>query len=469
MFNSGCAVVKIRHGAFFARLSCFVVLAGMLCGCHYLAKGGRQEITSSPCVALALPTSGPYATVAARIKRGADAALAELKTRGVNTRLVSIDTSKGNWTHLVAQLPESCAVVGGPLGEASYLDARKAGLLDKRMFFPFVPTLTHGDEGKLAWRFFPSPQDQIDALVSCAVDKLNIRSFGAFYPDDSYGRRMTSLLEKSLAERHITLQKATYNARTPGAWSAAIRPLVNPEMREGESTPVPRTAFEALFVPDSWKNMPAVAASLMDNGEDRLVLLGTTLWEQGMKGKTGNNVALGIFPMAWDSAKAPSAIKNGDFWTALGYDFMKFASLMGLTARPGSGVDALEHIRRASGNISALAPISWDNTGIAHQALFIYQVGSSGIAPLNATGFQQRRRAIAEQAALRIQGVGARIENGDQDVSQPVIRGEAEPERREQTQQEDLPTPAPAPAQTRLPTIEAVPHTSYKLSLPVKR
>lgn len=77
-------------------------------------------------------------------------------------------------------------MVGGPLQAQSYAQARAAGATEQRAFFTFLPSLEQGDEGAKAWRFFPSPQDQIDALIAFATDGLNIRAYGAFYP----GRRL---------------------------------------------------------------------------------------------------------------------------------------------------------------------------------------------------------------------------------------------------------------------------------------
>lgn len=54
--------------------------------------------------------------------------------------------------------------------------------------------------------------------------------------------------------------------------------------------------------------MNLLTTSLMYNGEDRLVLLGTTLWEQGLDGKTvaePDRYALAVFPAAWDATQAP--------------------------------------------------------------------------------------------------------------------------------------------------------------------
>ena len=56
--------------------------------------------------------------------------------------------------------------------------------------------------------------------------------------------------------------------------------------------------------------MPMLTTALAYNGEDRLVLMGTTLWEQGLSGKSVVNTerfALAVFPGAWNQARAPRA------------------------------------------------------------------------------------------------------------------------------------------------------------------
>ena len=96
---------------------------------------------------------------------------------------------------------------------------------------------------------------------------------------------MTGMLEQSLAGQNMVLHKASYDPADVSSWSTAVAPLINATQAEGSSTPVPQTAFEALFLPDSWKSMDMLTTSLLYNGEDRLVLLGTTLWEQSLSGK----------------------------------------------------------------------------------------------------------------------------------------------------------------------------------------
>ena len=259
-----------------------------------------------------------YSTVTApisgKIGRGATLARQELAADGIKIRLETVNTEAPDWLAKLSALPPACAVVGGPLQARNYAQARSTGAVDQRAFFTFLPSLEQGDEGARAWRFFPSPQDQIDALIAFATDGLNIRTYGAFYPSDAYGARMTGMLEQSLAGRNMLLYKAAYDPADVSSWSTAVAPLINATQAEGSGTPVPQTAFEALFLPDSWKSMDMLTTSLLYNGEDRLVLLGTTLWEQSLSGKMVPNAekyALAVFPGAWNAARAPRPASAG--------------------------------------------------------------------------------------------------------------------------------------------------------------
>lgn len=449
-----------RVGAFLPLLLCLA-----LCGCQFplltgSLKSGVKK-TTSPCVVLALPNSGPYAAVATKIKKGAQISLDGLKTVGLTPRVENINTEEPDWLTKLSTLPEECAIVGGPLQEKSYLAARKAGAMENRVFFPFMPNLQKGEEGVIAWRFFPSPQDQVDALVKFGVDDMNIRTYGAFYPNDSYGQKMTGLMEDSLAKRQISLKKASYNPSSSASWSAAVRPLINPVKVGPKATPVPQTDFEALFLPDSWKNMDMVTAGLLYNGEDRLILMGSALWEAGLAGKPVRKAAkydLAVFPSSWDASRAPKVLKDADFWVALGFDFMNFAANLGFGVRPQrESVNAA--LPEAASRIRALAPINWDNAGVARQQMYIFQVGSEGMRPLNTSRLNNARVAAKERAALRIQRAYEEPEP-DPAESQIVLPSE-EPPRVEQAPV----TPVNAPA----PIIRDAPQPSYKLRLPTKR
>ena len=330
--------------------------------------------------------------------------------------------------------------------------------MDQRAFFTFLPSLEQGDEGARAWRFFPSPQDQIDALTSFATNDLNIRTYGAFYPTDAYGARMTGMLEQSLAGQNMVLHKASYDPADVSSWSTAVAPLINATQAEGSSTPVPQTAFEALFLPDSWKSMDMLTTSLLYNGEDRLVLLGTTLWEQSLSGKIVPNAekyALAVFPGAWNAARAPRALQapGNDFWVALGYDFTRFAVNLGLNSRL-SAPEITARAGRAAQMIRAMAPITWDSAGVAHQQLFIFQASPTGMTPLDLGQFQQTRAAVLQRAAHA--GPARRGRRGQPPGARPAARRRAGagPERNGPARRDAV---GPAPEQHAATFVQTAP------------
>lgn len=441
----------------------------------FLSSSRDAGLSKNPCVVLALPADGPYAPFAQKIKRGAALAKEGLAANGVNLTIQDVNTGAPDWISRLDALPPVCAVVGGPLQKEAYSRARQSGALERRVFFSFVPAIQEGDEGRRAWRFFPSQQDQIDSLVRFVSDDLGIRAFGSFYPQDSYGPRMSDLLEKSLRQKHIPLQKASYNPAAPRSWSAALRPLVNP-VKSAQGAPIPQTMFEALFVPDSWKNMDMITASLIYNGEDRLALLGTTLWEQGLAGKQvpkAGRYALALFPGAYRKDLAPKKVtENGnDFWTALGYDFINFVVNTGITSRLESA-EINQRSARASGAFSAMAPISWDSRGLAHQNLYLFQVGPNGAVPINAEAFKRSRAAVLEQSALRMQGLSRAPAEAP---AEPVSAASASEEPREAplpdagpavTTPESAAPARSAPAIPQNQIMRSSPQPSYKLRLP---
>ena len=126
-----------------ALLSLLLVMAFSLSACQMpgLQRATTPPPPSEPQIALALPRSGPYAPIAGKIIQGANLAVKELQTNGIKIKLNVINTSAGDWIAKVNALPAANAVIGGPLHGSAYAAARKAGLLEKRAFFAFMPAL----------------------------------------------------------------------------------------------------------------------------------------------------------------------------------------------------------------------------------------------------------------------------------------------------------------------------------------
>ena len=131
-------------------LLCTMLLLLGGCALPFGSKGPAkpaQPVVQEQCLVLALLASGPYATIAAKIRRGADQARQELSAANITLRLENIDTQSGDWLTKLAALPRQCAVVGGPLQTRNYSLARSNNTVNERAFFTFLPALAQGEEG----------------------------------------------------------------------------------------------------------------------------------------------------------------------------------------------------------------------------------------------------------------------------------------------------------------------------------
>ena len=117
---------------------------------------------------------------------------------------------------------------------------------------------------------------------------------------------------------------------------------------------------------------------------------------------------------------------------------------LGLNTRLSSP-EISARLQRASQMVWGMAPITWDNAGVAHQKLFIFGVSSTGMVPVVLEDFRQTHSNVLQQSALRMQGLPPVDATGN-----PVTPGEGQ-------------------QQPTLQPIGTTPRPSYKLSLPAHR
>lgn len=356
------------------------------------------------CLALALPASGPVAPIAQKIRDGALAAQAELQQQGVTVQIKEIDSAAPDWLAALDALPANCAVVGGPLRAPLFSAAKAAGATTRRHFFTFLPQLEGGDEGSTAWRFFPSPADQVNALLRFTRDEMGITSYGAFYPSDTYGGRMTAIFDQAVRRSGGNVKAVSYPPAEMMQWTNAAKELLQPQVIN--KVPLSTATFGAVLLPDSWKNMEMVVTNLIYNGDDKQVLLGTTLWEQSLSAQSTvntTNMALALFPGAWNPAQVPQglAVSGGaDFWKGLGYDFVRFGSALNIQAfGPAAGVNS--RLLSAQRIPWGMAPMMWNGQGQASQQLFLFTPAPTGFVLLNAQEFKDKRAELLHRFEQR--------------------------------------------------------------------
>jgi len=356
--------------------------------------------TPSGGVALALPLSGPFGEIGWKVLRGAGAAQWSIVSQGGQMVVHVINTDAPGWLDEIAALPADCTLMGGPLQLERLHEMQGRALLARRPVFAFLPRLEGPQEGKDAWRFFSSVEDQTRALLGLSAGKLGIRNHAVLAPDAAFGQRYTqAFAQQATAHQAEIKTTGTYPGDDPTRWGAAVAALLGTDPRAAKDRRVPpRPGFQAVFLPDGWSQAKVLAPQFFFYDEDRLLLLGPALWAQGLEQDPAvemNYFRLAVFPGAWWAENpAPGAralhealradgLGTPDLWVALGYDFINLAQAIaplpaGWTPRTVN--DALAGAREVPWS---MAPMRWDDAGLGSQELFLFQPAQGGFQPVD--------------------------------------------------------------------------------------
>jgi|GEM_PF-5257180 len=224
-----------------------VVNAGTLADAAPLAEilAGLEAERGVPRLglALALPLSGRFADVAWSIVRGAGVAQWQLAAIGALVEVVVVNTDAPDWQRQIEGLAPHVTVVGGPLQTETLKSAAAAGLLARRPTFAFLPSLGELTEGRDAWRFFGSFEDQVRSLVEFSVSELGIRRFAVLNPEERFGARMAEIfLREAQARGAVVTATAAYPPKEPTDWGKSVARLLKVPERQGETERLPTHA-----------------------------------------------------------------------------------------------------------------------------------------------------------------------------------------------------------------------------------
>lgn len=357
--------------------------------------------SSSECTALALPISGSFAPIGLKVMRGANAAQWELSNNGIDMKVHVINTESADWIQQIEALPAQCVVIGGPLRTSKFTAAYNAGLSSRRAFFTFTPKLDNEKEGAVAWRFFNSPDDQLTTLLRF-TESLGITQYGTLYPDEPYGHQMATDFATMVQQQGNTIVRASYNPKAPSTWNHTTRNYL--KTKHIGKFPMPTSSIEATFLPDGWSAMEMLVPNIFYNGEDRHVLLGSSLWAQGLSSgeyNSTNNFGLAVFPGVWNPEPTTQAGKNlvdsqrqaglekPDSWVGIGYDFVRFASKLHVSPQ-WTAEDINRKLASAKSISWSIAPIDWTPEGIATQHMFLFTPTTLGFTLVNPIAFKKR-------------------------------------------------------------------------------
>ncbi|MFW5932374.1 MAG: penicillin-binding protein activator [Desulfohalobiaceae bacterium] len=380
-------------------------------------------------VALLLPLDGDYRQISRSILAGVDAALWQMQDKAPELEVRVINTSRSQWLQEVQDLPDDFQLAGGPLRGSVWQELADSTQPEKRAFFAFRPKLSQGQEGSLAYRFFPGPKDQVQALLNVLKREIGVQDYGVFYPQGDYGRRMSRAFWDQVQERGAEIRAmASYPSRKQSSWKQEVADFL--EVPEKLRDPAkdrkqkdlgllsPETEFRAVFLPDSLEQARMMIPEFFYYDARSLIFLGTALWSQGWEDipqLDKDFFSLALMPGAWlpeSSNSAQQSLQDAlqellqgepDFWAGLGYDFLRFVHQMPLDLEPDQRRALNAYLAKEKDFAWSMAPLSWDQEGRASQDLYVLQVGQQGLEPLQAEDFRsrwqlQRRQEIQRRA-----------------------------------------------------------------------
>jgi len=374
----------------------------------------RERGTPRTGIALAVPLSDRVGAIGWKIVAGAMVAQQQLADQGVPVEVRVVNTSRQGWVNDLSSLPPGFAVVGGPLLRDDFQQAVRAGLTRERVFLTFMQSLGDAQEGRDAWRFFASPQDQVRAVLELAAGKFGLTEFGVLAPQEPFGTHMTEVFSQEVWDRGLTMAAyGTYPPKSPPAWSARVAELlsVNPgNLQKAQEVP-PDPGFRAVFLPDGWTQAQQLAPQFYYYESENMLLMGSELWSQALMGGTDADMSyfgLAVCPGAWWAQNqqpavleltrrmAEAGLGQPEFWHALGYDFVRFASRLGNLPSVWNSQVINARLSGASGASGmagmawSLAPMSWTPAGKARQDLFLFQPSRRGLVPVDTQALQEK-------------------------------------------------------------------------------
>ncbi|XPV75373.1 MAG: hypothetical protein ACNI27_12120 [Desulfovibrio sp.] len=397
-------------------------------------------------VAVALPLTGRYASVGWKIVRGIGAAQWELARKGMEFNVKIINTEAKDWEKQIKNLPQSYSLIGGPLRTSDFEKVNKPEMLAERAFFTFLPGLGENVvEGLNAWRFFVSPKDQVRMLMDMTVNELDIHEFAILYPNDSFGKRMAGLFkEQAMSYDNATiLKEAVYPPKEPTRWGRVVSELLDvpDDFQTDTSIPLEPAEFKAVFMPDGWSQAQLLAPNFFFYEASDLVFLGSEAWSRGLDRAGGIDEDHYFFtaacPGAW-SKDSEGAMKlndvlsaeglgKGEFWTALGYDFIQFASRMKITPMSWNAVQVNEAIAKAQKDMTySMAPLVWDDMGQVSQQLFLFTPRKEGKVALDVERLKLNVEKASERREIRLKAYEERVEREELEAKEAAMKTAAE-------------------------------------------
>ena len=345
-----------------------------------------------------LPLSGPYTSYGNKILKCIEMALDQFNSQNSRSliKLIVKDTESDPEKAVLAVNELSEERVGAILGPVTTHEAAALEAQEKR-----IPIITLGQKENIAtlgdyvFRNFITPEMQVQAIVSYAIQVLEINRFAILYPDDKYGTTFMGLFQDEVEAYGGEVIRAEPYHHDQTDFAEPIKKLAEtqtklPEQPEEEtenSDSEPALDFEAVFIPDGPTTSGLLVPQLAFYDVVGVHLFGTNLWhsdrliEMAKQFIQGAIMVDGFFAGS-NSQKVKDFVEMFEetfdekpgFIEAVAYDTAMI--LFDLVSR--NDIQSRSEIKNEIMNLQDFQGVtgttSFDNTGNAHKKLYLLQI-----------------------------------------------------------------------------------------------
>jgi branched-chain amino acid transport system substrate-binding protein len=366
-------------------------------------------------IGVLLPITGPYAAFGNRALKGIQFALDEFNRQGDQPEfeIMVKDTHSDPKTAInaVKQFDKHrVSLIIGPIITSE--DAAKEAQIRNIPIITMSQRADIPELGDYVFRFFLTPQMQIDTLVPYVVNELGIKRFAALYPEETYGDTFLKIFRDRVMDYGAALitaesykpqqtdfasQIKKFSKRCAPNKNGALDSKRNPANRKIRHKKYDVALnFEAIFIPDSADKVALIAPQLAFYDIDNVLLIGTNLWHSDkLISSARNYVQEAIMTDAFYAKDSKSNIQkfisgfeknygeSPGVIEALAYDaaMMNFYNLSNPEIQSRADLkDALKNLHNFDG---VTGNTSFGKNGDAVKKLYLLQVENNRFVKLN--------------------------------------------------------------------------------------
>lgn len=355
-----------------------------------------------------LPLSGPFSIYGQEVLNGIQLGMGLFGEFDDQEIELIIKDTAGHEEKAVSQVDDLVergkvlAIIGPLTSKTSRAAAQRA----QELGIPII-TLTQMDGitsmGEMVFRNFLTPSKEVKRLTEKAVREMGMTRFGILYPDNTYGRFMMDRFWSSLEVMGGTV--TAVESYEPGEtdFASQIKKMVglyyprpesvkqmlremkamkgeeeteNPEEKDEEEEPEPIVDFDAVFIPDNYRQVALIAPQFPFHSVFKVRFLGTSLWQSPeLIAQAGEYLQGAVFPTGFYGEGESELIRDfievyrdsfdaePGILAATGYDTIRFLKSLTKFGKIRSRKDFRERLLSRGGFYGVTGEIAFDEQG----------------------------------------------------------------------------------------------------------